>query len=179
MPAAFTLHESSPQPPKHSLFPGCDAPIRQAPRRTHCPSAAGNGSEAHHARPGLTTVPMGEVILWLPDDGAQENLLPVAGRVFVVVRPGIQTNCSRSTLNPRCAARRRDGGVTDIESRLSGHPIAYRCARCAYNPKLPEASRPTGAAGSAIPSPVGAVACASGHAVPSPDGRPCGATTGL
>ena len=63
---------------------------------------------------------MGEVILRLPDDGTQENLLPVAGRVFVVVRSGIQTSCSRSTPNPCCAARRRDGAVTDIESRLLG-----------------------------------------------------------
>ena len=120
MPGAFTLHQSSPQPPKHSPFPGCDAPIRQAPYRTHCTSAAGNGSEAHHARPGLTTVPSGEVIVWLADGGTQENLLPAAGRVFIVVRSGIQTSCSRSTPNPRCAARRRDGGVTDIESRLLG-----------------------------------------------------------
>jgi hypothetical protein len=29
---------------------------------------------------------MEEVILWLTDGGTQENLLPVAGRVFVVVR---------------------------------------------------------------------------------------------
>jgi hypothetical protein len=27
---------------------------------------------------------VGEVILWPPDGGTQENLLPVAGRIFVV-----------------------------------------------------------------------------------------------
>ena len=120
MPGAFTLHESSPQHPKHSPLPGCDARIRQALcqnplhfvrgkrlRRTSCPPRLNNGA-------------MGEVILWLPDGGTQENLLPVAGRVFVVVRSGIQTSCSRSTPNPCCAARRRDGAVTDIESRLLG-----------------------------------------------------------
>jgi hypothetical protein len=57
--------------------------------------------QTHHARPGLTTVPWGDVILWLPNGGTQENLLPVAGRVFVVVRSGIQTSCSRSTPNPK------------------------------------------------------------------------------
>jgi hypothetical protein len=45
----------------------------------------------------------------------------------------------------------------------SGHLIAYLSARCAYDPKRPEASRPTETAGCVIPSRVGAVACASGE----------------
>jgi hypothetical protein len=36
---AFTLHESSPQPPQHPPLPGCDAQIRQALCRTHWTSA--------------------------------------------------------------------------------------------------------------------------------------------
>jgi len=120
MPGAFTLHESSPQPPKHSPFPGCDDPIRPALCRTRCASAAANDLEAHHARPGLTTVPNGRSDSPAARRRHAREPSPVAGRVFVVVRSGIQTSCSRSTPNPCCAARRRDGAVTDIESRLLG-----------------------------------------------------------
>ena len=93
------------------------------------PNCAGNGLEAHHARPGLTTVPMGEVILWLPDGGTQENLLPVAGRVLVAVLPGYKHPVLDRLLTQGegCAAGKRNGGVTDIESRLLASDCIPMC----------------------------------------------------
>lgn len=122
------------------------------------------------------------MILSRPDGGAQENLLratvgPVEsfsgyGRGYkhpVLDRP--------LTQGVRWRTRRSGGGVTS--NRAFGQPIAYLSARCAYNRKRPEAWRPTGAAGCAIPSRVGAVACASGHAAPRRDGRPRRSPAGL
>ena len=129
MPGAFTLHESSPQHPKHSPLPGCDARIRQALcqnplhfvrgkrlRRTSCPPRLNNGA-------------MGEVILLLPDGGTQENLLPVAGRVLVAVLPGYKHPVLDRLLTQgeRCAAGKRNGGVTDIESRLLASDCIPMC----------------------------------------------------
>ena len=62
---------------------------------------------------------------------------------------------------------------------ISTSDIAYPPARCAYNRKRPEASRPTGAAGCVIPSWLGVVVYASGQCSQVRTGGACRPPTGL
>jgi hypothetical protein len=121
----------------------------------------------------VKTAATGEVILFLLDGGTQENHLPMA------LRPAESFSHYLRDTNIRFSFARSYGvhvGYQKSHGRLYTSDRAvwtFDCptisARCAYNPKRPEASRPTEAAGCVIRSRVGAVACVSGHTVQSPD----------